>query len=70
MIEPENTSQEKLFASIAASRKAREDLIKAMKMLMEDLSCLQMTVKYMQFDLEATRRERDFLKEQLKKYEP
>ena len=69
MTESEKSPQEQAQALIQASLRAREKLIGAIQTLQEDLSYLQMAVKYMQFDLEATRRERDALIERLKKYE-
>jgi hypothetical protein len=51
------------------SQQVNDKLRAALQELSEELSSLQMMIKYQTFDLEATRRERDLLKERLKKYE-
>jgi hypothetical protein len=48
---------------------ARKDFLSALLRFQDALEYLKLTIKYQSFDLEATRRERDNLKEQLKKYE-
>ena len=43
---------------------------KSLALLQESLASLRVVVKYMQLDLEATRRENKALKDRLAKYEP
>jgi len=47
----------------------RKALLLGFTQLQEEFETLKLVVKYQTFDLEATRRERDALKERLNKYE-
>lgn len=61
----EETLKDKLLRLCDETKKSRDELIKATKFFQENIEYLQVCVKYLQFDLEATRRERDQLKKML-----
>jgi predicted enzyme involved in methoxymalonyl-ACP biosynthesis len=59
------TEQEKLKALTEATRARQEKLKKTVHSLQESLDYLRVSVKYLVFDLEATRRENDYLRKLL-----
>jgi len=58
--------QAQMRALAAETLKRRAALVSAIESMRESMEEARLTVKYMQFDLEATRRERDELKSALR----
>ncbi len=58
--------QAQMRALAAETLKRRAALVSAIESMRESMEEARLTVKYMQFDLEATRRERDELKTALR----
>lgn len=58
--------QAQMRALAAETLKRRAALVSAIESMRESMEETRLTVKYMQFDLEATRRERDELKSALR----
>lgn len=62
------TEQKEQLQVLAEETKARQAKIrKTMKDLQDSLDYLRLSVKYMVFDLEATRRENEYLRKMLEK---
>jgi len=66
MSNPEENDLSKL---LKLRRKTNKNFLMLLNELQTSIESLRIMVKYMQFDLEATRRENVVLKEQLRQYE-
>jgi len=66
MSNPEENDLSKL---LKLRRKTNKNFLMLLNELQTSIESLRIMVKYMQFDLEATRRENMVLKEQLRQYE-
>lgn len=66
MGDPKNKSKNK---KPKTAKEINAVFTKSLALLQESLASLRVVVKYMQLDLEATRRENETLKDRLAKYE-
>ncbi len=61
--------RDKLRSMAAETKKRHEEIKKTVGGLQDAIDALRLSIKYLMFDLEATRRERDELREQHGEYE-
>lgn len=57
--------KDKLRLLAAETRKRHEDIKKTVNSLQDSIDCLRLSIKYLLFDLEATRRENEYLRKML-----
>ena len=57
--------RDKLRSLAAETKKRHEEIKKTVSSLQDSLDCLRLSIKYLLFDLEATRRENDYLRKML-----
>lgn len=57
--------RDKLQKLAAETRKRHDDIKKTVNGLQDSIDCLRLSIKYLLFDLEATRRENDYLRKML-----
>ncbi len=57
-----DASSQKLVSLARKSYENRKQIKKSISCLQDSIDCLRMSVKYLMFDLEATRRENAYLK--------
>ena len=59
------SNQSKLIKLVRQTKQSHKDLKKSLDSLQDSIDYLRVTIKYLLFDLEATRRENDYLKKML-----
>lgn len=57
--------RDKLRSLAAETKKRHEDIRKTVNSLHDSIDCLRLSIKYLLFDLEATRRENEYLRKML-----
>lgn len=57
--------RERLYALAAETRQRHEDIRKSVDAMIENIDFLRLWIKYLLFDLEATRRENSYLRKML-----
>ncbi len=57
--------RDKLRCLAAETKKRHDDIKKTVNSLQDSIDCLRLSIKYLLFDLEATRRENGFLRKML-----
>jgi len=62
--------QDKLYALAEETKKRHKDLKETVSSLQESIDYLRLSIKYILFDLEATRRENGYLRKMLENNDP